>query len=682
MTDKIDILSVTEDKSKLIDFSNLDQNSFIPAIEALISQLNKKVSEIIGSTEIATWDNVITPLDDAVENLTYVWSIISHLNSVVDTPELRAIYNELLPLISETFGKIGQNEALYKKYKDIKNSDFYKDYPDVRKRILEKEIQGFVLSGAELNNIDKEKLLKINQEQAQLAQKFSENLLDCTNNFALYLSEDTNDLDGITTSDREMFAQQARLDGKEGYKITLHMPNYLAIMQYASNRKLRENIYEAYSTRASNLGPLDKDNAPIINRLLELRQQEASLLGYQNFAEVSLVPKMADSPTQVIEFLRDLSSKAKPFAQNDMEELLHFASSQLGLQNPKPWDLSYIAEKLREQKYAYSEEEVKKYFTEPQVFNGLFKLVEKLFSIQIEESRAPVWHKDVKFFSVRKNGEEIAGFYTDLYARPGKRGGAWMNDQRSRRLTANGIQTPIAYLVCNFASPIGDKPALLTHRDVETLFHEFGHGLHHMLTTQTDLAVSGISGVEWDAVELPSQFMENFTWNWDVIQTLSSHVTTHEKMPRSLFDKVVSAKNFEAGMGTVRQIEFALFDMLLHTNFDPKEDNFHNLLKQVRNEVAVVFPPDYNRFAESFAHIFAGGYAAGYYSYKWAELLSADVFSLFEEKGIFNEEVGKKYLDEILSRGGSRPAMENFIAFRGRKPTTEALLRQYGMQKN
>ncbi len=680
MTELINIEKVLEDKSKEIPFARLDEASFKPAVISLIAKVRETVERITQSGIEASWDGVIEPLDDAEENLNYVWTIIGHLNSVADTPELRAIVNELIPPLSELYTWLGQNEALYAKFKAIRTSKAFESYPAGRKRSLEKSIQEFVLSGAELDAESKKKLASVNEESSQLSQKFSENLLDCTNDFSLYLPEDTDKLDGIPENTKALFRQQAQAEGKEGYKLTLHAPNYLPVQQYATDRKLREDLYHAWNTRASEFSPAGKDNSPIIQRLLELRAQEAALLGYKNYAEVSLVPKMADTPEQVIAFLRDLAKKAKPFAKKDMEALLAFAKDELSIDDPQPWDLTFASEKLREKKYSYSSEEVKQYFTEPAVLKGLFGLVEKLFGIHIKEKKSPALRKDVKYFVVSDaRGEEIASFYADLYAREGKRGGAWMNDQRSRRKVGGKIQTPLAYLCCNFSAPVGDKPALLTLNDVETIFHEFGHGLHHMLTSQTDLSISGISGVEWDAVELPSQFMENFVWNWEVIQTLTCHVDTGERMPRSLFDKLVKAKNFQAGMGNVRQIEFALFDMLLHTDFDPKRDSVQELLNAVRKEVAVVLPPKYARFANSFSHIFAGGYAAGYYSYKWAEVLSADAFSLFQEKGIFDKETGKKWLNEILSRGGSRPAKENFVAFRGREPKVDALLASYGL---
>lgn len=680
MSDLINILSIIDDKSQLINFPKLDPNSFKPAVLTLIQRLKDTVKAVKSSDREPTWDTLVTPIEDASENLSYVWSVVEHLNSVADTPELRVTINELLPPISEVFSELGMDEELYAKYKALKAEKAFEKFSATRQRIINKELEGFVLAGAELDEPGKKKMADINREEAELSQKFSENLLDCTNEFALYLPEDTDELKGVPEAELHLFAQQAAAEGAKGYKITLYMPNYLPIMQYAENRDLREKMYHAYVTRASDFSPAGKDNLPIINRLLELRVEDAHLLGYKNFAEVSLVRKMAESPEQVVSFLRELAAKAKPAAEKEMEELIDYGRNQLGIKDVQTWDLSFISEKLREANFSYSENEVKQYFTEPAVLKGMFGLVEKMFSIKIKEKKAPVWNDDVKFFAIEdKEGKKIAGFYMDLYARSGKRGGAWMNDQISRREVNGKIQKPIAYLVCNFAAPVGDNPSLLTLRDVETIFHEFGHGLHHMLTRQTELAVSGISGVEWDAVEMPSQFMENFVLNWDVMQTITHHVKTGKTMPRELFDKLVAAKNYGAGMANVRQIEFALFDMLLHMDTHPEKDTVNKILNEVRKEVAVAFPPEYNRFANSFSHIFAGGYAAGYYSYKWAEVLSADAFSLFQEKGIFNPVVGNKWLDEVLSRGGSRPAMESFVAFRGRKPSVDALLRQYGL---
>lgn len=677
---KHSLLDVVNNKDKLIPFDKLEEDSFQPAILNLIEKVKQSANEITESPCTPTWADIIERLDDSEENLSFGWTIISHLNSVADTPRLRKIVNDLLPSISELYSWLGQNERLYSKYKELRDSEEGKKLNKIRKRILDRQITGFILSGAELPKADKAKLSLINEESSQLSQKFSENLLDCTNDFSLYLPDDTKQLEGVPESEKQLYKQQAQAEGKPGYKITLHMPNYLPIMQYAVDRGLREQIYHAYSTRASEFSPAGKDNAPIIDRLLELRSQEAALLGYKNYAEVSLVMKMADTPEEVIKFLRELAAKAKPAAKRDMEELLKFAKEELKIKDPQAWDLTFASERLRERKYSYSDQEVKQYFTEPTVFKGLFGLVEKLFNIRVQEEKAPVWAPEVKYFVIRNSEDkEIASFYADLYAREGKRGGAWMNDQRSRRSLDGKVQTPIAYLVCNFSAPVGNKPALLTLNDVETLFHEFGHGLHHMLTKQTDLSVSGISGVEWDAVEMPSQFMENFVWNWEIIQSITSHADTGKSMPKELFDKIVAAKNFQAGMSNVRQIEFALFDMLLHFDYDPKTNTVRNLLDTVRKEVAVTFPPEYNRFANSFSHIFAGGYAAGYYSYKWAEVLSADAFSLFEEKGIFNQDIGRKWLSEVLSVGGSRPAKESFKAFRGRDASVDALLRSYGL---
>ncbi len=557
----------------------------------------------------------------------------------------------------------------------------YATLSPARKRIVDNEIRDFRLSGAELPDAQKPRFQELQEESAALQAKFSENLLDATNAHAEVVTDEA-DLAGLPADVIEVAREAAEKDGIDGWSFTLHMPSYGPVMQYADNRGLRSRMYRAYATRASEFGKPELDNSPLIRDLLKLRAEEAAMLGYRNFAEISLVPKMAESPEQVLTFLREMARKARPFAEKDVVELRSFARSELGLDPLEPWDMSWVSEKLMQQRYAFSDQEVKQYFTEPKVLAGLFRVIETLFSVIVKPDSAPVWHEDVRFYRIEnRKGELIGQFYLDLYAREEKKGGAWMNDAMGRKRTADGMQTPVAYLVCNFSRPVGDKPATFTHDEVTTLFHETGHGLHHLLTRVEELGVSGIHGVEWDAVELPSQFMENFCWEWDVLQGMSAHVDTGAVLPRELFDKMLAAKNFLAGMQTVRQIEFSLFDLLLHNDFDPVGDkSVLQLLEEVRNEVAVVFPPDWHRFPNSFSHIFAGGYAAGYYSYKWAEVLSADCYAAFEEAGNpFDPETGRRFLDEILSVGGSRPALENFKAFRGREPSPDALLRHSGM---
>ena len=525
---------------------------------------------------------------------------------------------------------------------------------------------------------DKPRFTEIQLRLAELSSTFSQNVLDATDDFALYI-DDVNELAGVPEDSVAMFAAAAQADGKTGYKITLQFPFYFPIAQYADNRALREQLYRAYSTRASEFGKPEWDNAPLIREILQLRAEEARMLGFANYAELSLVSKMAQNPAEVVSFLRDLAQRAKPFAVQDRQQLEAFAQQELGLESLQAWDIAYASEKLRVARYAFSEQEVKQYFPEPKVLAGLFGVVKTLYGVDVVPSDSQTWHPDVRFFDVQREGQRIGQFWFDLYARPQKRGGAWMDDARGRRLTAEGVQTPVAYMVCNFTAPIGDKPALFTHDEVITLFHEFGHGLHHLLTQVDELSVSGINGVEWDAVELPSQFMENFCWEWDALQGMTAHVDTGEPLPRTLFDKMLAAKNFQSGTMTVRQIEFSLFDMLLHSAFDPEQGDWEALLAEVRQEVAVNIPPIWNRFANSFSHIFAGGYAAGYYSYKWAEVLSADAYSAFEETGGANAETGQRFWQEVLAVGGSRPALDSFTAFRGRAPTIDALLRHAGM---
>ncbi len=664
----------------LIAFSSIKPEHVVPGIKALIAEAQAVLENVTKESTPATWEDVITPLEKKTLALSRAWGAVSHLMSVCDEPELRKAYNEALPIVTKFWIGLSQSN-LSQKYKAIRESEGFKGLSAVRQRIINEELIDFKLAGAFLPEDKKAELKKVKESLAQESQKFSENLLDTTNAYGL-LVEDEKELAGIPTDDIASFKETAEAADQKGYRITLQIPHYLAVLQYADNRKLRETLYHAYVTRASEFDFDGKfNNNDVMRHIVELRANEASLLGYHNYGEVSLATKMAKSPQEVVSFLRDLAQKSLPQAKADMAEVKAFAKEKLGIDDPQSWDLPYASEKLREAQYAFSDQEVKQYFTLPAVFKGLFGLVQTLFNIRIVKDTAPVWHPDVQFFRIEnEKGEKIAQFYMDLYARPNKRGGAWMDNDRTRNRLYGELQTPVAYLVCNFAKPVGDKPALLTHDDVLTLFHEFGHGLHHMLSRIEEPAASGINGVEWDAVECPSQFMENFAWDWTVIENLTSHVQTGEKLPRALYDKMLAAKNFQSAMAMVRQLEFGLFDMLLHTEFDPAKDSIQGLLLQVRKEVAVTHQPDYNRFPNSFSHIFAGGYAAGYYSYKWAEVLSSDAFSLFEETGVLNPQTGKKWLDEVLSVGSSRPAMDSFIAFRGRAPRIDALLRHSGIK--
>lgn len=656
-----------------------------PAVDALLAKAEEALETVAATDFPAEWHAIARTLDVATEKLGMAWGAVSHLNSVADTPELRAAYNAALPKVTEFWTRLGADERLYAKYKAIDTKTLNPEQLQAHKNA----VRNFVLGGAELQGAERERFAAIQEKQAELGQKFSENTLDATDAFAYYASEA--ELDGVPPDVVQAAHAAAQAEGKSGYKLTLKMPCYLPVMQFATSSALRAVLYRAYVTRASTEAEPEFqkfDNSTIIRELLALRQEEAHLLGYANFGALSVVPKMADSPATVTAFLRDLARKARPFAEQDIADLRAFARTELGLNDPQAWDWPYISEKLKEARYAFSEQEVKQYFTAPKVLAGLFKIVETLFDVEIREDNAPVWNAGVKFYRIeRRNaqGLQLVGqFYLDPTARSGKRGGAWMDDVRTRwlRPDTGQLQTPVAHLVCNFAESVDGKPALLTHDDVTTLFHEFGHGLHHMLTQVNERDVSGISGVEWDAVELPSQFMENFCWEWRVLQHMTAHVDTGETLPRALFDKMLAAKNFQSGMQTLRQIEFSLFDMLLHTDHDPAAD-FMPLLAQVRQEVAVLQPPAWSRTANTFSHIFAGGYAAGYYSYKWAEVLSADAYAAFEEsadaQGVPNPETGRQYRMAILEAGGSRPAMESFKAFRGREPSLDALLRHQGM---
>lgn len=649
-----------------------------PAMDELLGQADQALAAVTQPDFPADWNAISKVLDVATERLSRAWGVVGHLNAVADTPELRAAYNEALPRVTEFWTRLGSDEKLYAKYKAL---DPAKLDPEQR-QAHHNALRNFTLSGAELTGAAKERFAQIQERQAELSQKFSEHALDSTDAFAYYAGED--ELDGVPPDVVQAARAAADAEGKPGHKLTLKMPSYLPVMQFGHNRTLRERLYRAYVTRASDQGDPKFDNTPLIREILALRQEEAKLLGYRNFAEVSVVPKMAESPEQVIRFLRDLAHRARPYAQKDVEDMRKFAAEELGIADPQAWDWAYIGEKLKEARYSFSEQEVKQYFTAPKVLAGLFKIVETLFEVAIRRDHAPAWNPGVEFYRIERAGELVGQFYLDPAARTGKRGGAWMDDVRARWLRPDdgSLQTPVAHLVCNFAEGVDGRPPLLTHDDVITLFHESGHGLHHMLTRVNERDVSGISGVEWDAVELPSQFMENFCWEWGVLKHMTAHVDTGEPLPRELFDKMLAAKNFQSGLGTLRQIEFALFDMLLHSEHDPAAD-FMPLLQQVRNEVSVLHPPAFNRMAHTFSHIFAGGYAAGYYSYKWAEVLSADAYAAFEETagddGMPSVKTGRKYRQAILEAGGSRPAMESFKAFRGREPTLNALLRHQGM---
>jgi len=669
----------------LLDFSGLPRFGDIrpehvtPAIDQLLAEARTLVASKAAEPGVPDWDDFAAPIEDANERLARAWGQVSHLHSVMDSPELREAYNENLPKITQYYAELGQHAGLFDKYKALRAQREFQDLPTTRRKVIENELRDFRLGGAELSDAEKARFMALQEELSKLSAKFEENLLDATNAWSK-LIEDEAELDGVPDDAKAMFREMAAADGKTGFKLNLQVPSFLPVVQFCSNRALREEMYGAYVTRASEFGPEKLDNTKLIDRIVELRGEAARLLGFANYSELSLEPKMARTPAEVLDFLETLASRAKPYAERDMAELREYAAKELNLRDLQAWDVSYTSEKLREARYAFSEQEVKQYFPEPVVLSGLFKLVETLYGLEIREDDAPVWHDTVKFFSIcDKTGQLVGQFYVDLYARDSKRGGAWMDDAITRRRRGDAIQTPVAYLTCNFSRPIGGKPAVFTHDEVITLFHEFGHGLHHLLTQIEELGVAGINGVEWDAVELPSQFMENFCWEWDVLRHMTEHVDSGAPLPRELFDKMLAAKNFQAGMQTVRQIEFALFDMHLHSDYDATRQTPLEVLDAVRRRVAVIIPPEYNRFPNNFSHIFAGGYAAGYYSYKWAEVLSADVYALFEEHGVLNPVIGERFWSEILGKGGSRDAIDSFKAFRGREPTIDALLRHNGM---
>ncbi len=670
----------------LLDFSGLPRFAeftpeyVAPALDQLLDENRTLIARLESGPDAPDWDNFVAPLDDANERLRRAWGQVSHMNAVMNSPLLREAYNGNLPRITEYFTGLSQNEALFRKFKAIKTGAGFARLSAAQKKVIENELRDFRLGGAELPEDKKKRFKEVSEQLAKLSSQFNDNVLDATNAFE-YIVEDGALLAGIPEDVLQAAQQAAGEAGKSGWKFTLHMPSYLPLMQYAEDRELRERMYHAYATRAAEFGESKWDNTAVIREILALRRELARLLGLGSFAELSLQPKMADSPAQVLAFLQELAVKARPYAERDLVELKQFARQELGIGELQPWDAAFVSEKLRVARYAFSDLEVKQYFPEDVVLSGMFRVVATLYGLNIRSDEALCWNDDVRFFSIRNRDNALVGqFYLDLYARPSKRGGAWMDDAVTRRRKGRNLQTPVAYLNCNFSAPIGGKLALFTHDEVITLFHEFGHGLHHLLTQVEVLGVSGINGVEWDAVELPSQFMENFCWEWDVLKDMTRQVESRNAIPRELFDKMVAAKNFQSGMQTLRQIEFAMFDMHLHHDFDPAGSATPlDLLAQVRDRVAVLIPPAYNRFPNSFSHIFGGGYAAGYYSYKWAEVLSADAYSMFEENGVLNPEVGDRFRAQILAAGGSRPALESFVAFRGREPRIDALLRHNGM---
>jgi oligopeptidase A len=655
-----------------------------PAVDTLLGEARAAVEHVATDPDPATWERVVEPIAEALDRLDRAWSAVGHLNAVVNTPELREAYNTNQPKIVALFTDMAQDLRLYAKYRALRMAPSFNSLEDAQRKLIENELRDFKLGGAELPEEDKARLKAVHEELADLSTRFDEHVLDATSDWALFVESEA-ELAGIPTDVLAEARSAAQAEGKPGWKLTLRMPCYLPVMQYAQNRSLRRRLHEGYATLASELGAKPEwDNGPIIERILVLRREMADLLGYRNYAEVSLVPKMAQTSTEVAAFLRDICNRARPFAQRDYADLVAFARDRLGLPDLSPWDLAFASERLKTDRYAFSEQEVRQYFPEDRVLAGLFRATETIYGVRIRESSAATWHPSVRFFDITDgSGAPVGQFYFDLYAREGKQSGAWMDDAINRRRVGLSVQHPVAYLTCNLSAPVGAKPATFTHDEVLTIFHEFGHGLHQLLTRVDTAGVSGIQGVEWDAVELPSQFMENFCWEWTVLAHMTRHVDTGEPLPRELFDKMLAAKNFQSGMATVRQLEAGLFDMLLHADFDPVArspwPSPQGLLDAVRREVAVVPRAAYDRGLHSFDHIFAGGYAAGYYSYKWAEVLSADAYSLFEEQGVLSPAAGARFRDEVLARGGSRPAMESFVAFRGRPPPLDAFLRHNGM---
>ncbi|HWS02873.1 MAG TPA: oligopeptidase A [Gammaproteobacteria bacterium] len=664
-------------------FSKIQPAHVEPALDALLAECRASVARVLAENTAYTWANLVQPIEDVEDKLSRAWSPVGHMNSVVNSEALRAAYNACLPKLSEYGTEMGQNETLYQAYKQIADGPEYALLDTAQRKIIDNALRDFRLSGIALVPAQRERYKAVMQELSALQAKYEENLLDATNAWKLQITDRAR-LNGLPDSAIALAKQTAEREKLDGWLFNLEYPSYGPVLTYADDRALRCELYTAYVTRASDEGPHagQWDNGPIMEQILALRHETAQLLGFNNYAERSIETKMAQNTDQVMQFLTDLAERSLPGARADLDEVRSFAREQHHAQELESWDIPYYSEKLRQHKYAISQEELRPYFPETRVVVGMFAVVNRLYGLQITEVQGiDTWHPDVRFYEIRDRVGQLRGcFYLDLYARPHKRGGAWMDDCIARRLTIGGVQTPVAYLTCNFSPPIGDDPAQFTHDEVITLFHEFGHGLHHMLTQVDYAGVSGISGVAWDAVELPSQFMENWCWEREALDLIAGHFQTGEPLPQQLYERMQAARNFQSAMQMVRQLEFSIFDFRIHRDYDPaKGGRIYETLDAVRQQVAVLRPPSFNRFPHSFSHIFAGGYAAGYYSYKWAEVLSADAFAAFEERGIFDRETGLRFLTSILERGGSREPMELFIDFRGREPTIDALLRHSGL---
>ena len=667
--------------SELPHFSKINPEHVKPAVEVIIKENEEAIESLLSGSKAFSWESLQEPMDDLGDRLSQAWSPVGHMNAVVNSDELRDAYNACLPILSEFSTRLGQNQALYEAYRQLSESEAFAKLDKAQQKVINDNLRDFKLAGVALPDDKKARYGEIKKELSELTSKFSDNVLDATMAWSKLVTDES-ELKGLPESALAGARQMAQAKGHdEGWMLNLDFPSFFPVMTYCDNRELREEVYTAFSTRASDQGPNagEFDNSENIDKILKLRHELAQLLDFENYADYSLATKMADTPDQVVAFLEDLAARSKPQAEKELSELKAFAKDEFGADDLQAWDIGYYGEKLRQKRYAISQEELRPWFPAEKSIDGMFAVVERLYGVTFETvTDVDVWHKDVRFYNIKRDGDVIGRFYLDLYAREHKRGGAWMDECRVRRNTRGNVQLPVAYLTCNFTPPVGDQPALLTHDEVVTLFHEFGHGLHHMLTKVDYSAVSGINGVAWDAVELPSQFMENWCWEEEGLALISGHFETGEPLPKEMLDKLLAAKNFQSAMMMVRQLEFSLFDFKLHKNYGEGKP-VQDVLNAVREQVSVVIPPAFNRFQHGFSHIFAGGYAAGYYSYKWAEVLSADAFSRFEDEGIFNQETGESFLQEILEKGGSAEPMELFVNFRGREPEIDALLRHSGI---